>query len=71
MLPPWMRGSFEAMVPNAGGGATPITPKNGASASSVPHGSGHTPRARSTGMWLSTISWKSSGSVPASGRIML
>ena len=46
MLPPWMRGSFEAMVPNAGGGATPITPKNGASVSSVPHGSdAHAARA--------------------------
>ena len=45
-LPPWMRGSFDAMVPNSGGGATPITPKNGASVSSVPQGSEQTPRAR-------------------------
>jgi len=63
--------ALEAIVPNAGGGATPITPKNGASSSSVPQGSEHTRRSRSTGMWLITTSWKSSGSVPASGRIML
>ncbi len=40
------------MVPHSGGGATPITPKNGASFSSVPQGRRQVPAARSIGMWL-------------------
>ena len=66
-----MRGAMEVMVSKAGGGATPMTPKKGASASSVPQGSRQTMRSRSTGMCIRWVSWKSSGIVPASGRMML
>ena len=39
-------------APTRGGGATPITPKNGASGSSVPQGRRQVRLARSIGMWL-------------------
>ena len=44
------RGTIEVMRPQAGGGATPITPKNGVSGRSSPHGSRPTIRVRSSGM---------------------
>ena len=49
-LPPIARGISEVMRPQAGGGATPITPKNGFSGRSSPHGSRPTMRSRSSGM---------------------
>ena len=64
------RGISEVMRPQAGGGATPITPKNGFSGKSRPQGSRPTMRSRSSGMLSRRSSWKSSGRVPASGLIM-
>ena len=37
-LPPCARGSLVEIAPHSGGGATPMTPKKGASGSSVPQG---------------------------------
>ena len=44
------------MRPQAGGGATPITPKNGFSGISRPHGRRPTIRSRSRGMLISRVS---------------
>ena len=69
-LPPIARGISEVMRPQAGGGATPITPKNGLSGRSSPQGIRPVMRSRSSGILISLTSWKSSGRVPASGLIM-
>ena len=71
MLPPFRRGGGELIMPQAAGGATAMMPKNGFSGSSRPHGSLPIIRALSSGMWISRISLKSSGSAPASGRMVL
>ena len=52
MLPPNARGTGDPQRPHAFGGATPMMPKNGSSASSVPHGRVATPRAWSTVGWI-------------------
>jgi hypothetical protein len=65
------RGTIEVMRPHPEGGARPITPKNGCSGSSTPHGRVPTRRSLSSGMITQRGSWKSSGSAPASGRMML
>ena len=71
MLPPFLRGGGVEIVPQAAGGATAMMPKNGLSGSSRPQGSVPIIRALSSGMWMTRISLKSSGSAPASGRMAL
>jgi hypothetical protein len=58
-------------MPQPAGGATAITPKNGASGSSRPHGSRPVFFSLSSGICIRVGVSKSSGSAPASGRIML
>ena len=65
------RGTIEVMRPQGSGGATPMTPKNGASLSSRPQGMVPTMRVLSSGMMMLRGSSKSSGKAPASGRMML
>ncbi len=62
---------IEVQRPHSSGGATPITPKNGDSGSSSPQGRVPTIRALSSGMFIMWKCGKSSGSVPASGRLRL
>ena len=71
MLPPMARGMTEVMRPQFGGGATPITPKNGLSLSLPPHGSVTVPACLSIGRIFMTKSGKSSGMVPSSGMMRL
>ena len=61
------RGGIDEIMPHAGGGATPITPKNGPSGSSAPHGR-RADAALAIERNVHEDSVKSSGSVPASGR---
>ena len=63
------RGWIEEIAPHAAGGATPITPKNGRSGNSVPHGRRPTRRSRSSATIICSCSAKSLGSAPASGRM--
>ena len=66
-VPPRRRRLIE---PQAAGGATAMTPKNGRSGIRGPTASADHP-LRSSGMWISRFCLKSSGSAPGSGRIML
>jgi hypothetical protein len=63
------RGGSVEITPQAGGGATAITPKNGLSGTVCPHGSFQTWRAGSRPIWIRRDSAKSSGSAPARGRV--
>ena len=71
MLPPFRRGGGELIMPQAAGGATAMMPKNGLRSRSSPHGNLPIIRFLSSGMWICRIVLKSSGSAPASGRMVL
>ena len=68
---PRIKQATDAVVNITTGGAVTMTPKNGLSASSRPHGSVAAMRLRSSGMWMRRVFLKSSGSAPRSGRMAL
>ena len=65
ILPPMARGMTDVTRPQFGGGATPITPKNGLSGSLPPQGSCTVLAFLSIGRICNMKSGKSSGSVPS------
>ncbi len=67
-LPPCARGWMDEIAPQALGGATPMTPKNGRSGISSPQGSRPTLRTGSNRVVICSNASISPGSAPASGR---
>jgi len=58
-LPPFWRGGSVEIAPQAAGGATPMTPKNGRSSISMPQGRRPIMRLASSALWISARSGKS------------